>query len=114
MNIRQLRKLLEFWVEILNLPEWKIEVKWGTKKNLEECVGRNYFSIEELDSLILIDKNGDDIEGTLVHELLHLVLDGHRDVDLTNKYDPMLERAINRTAAAMIKLVGRSTFEVTN
>ena len=108
MNLRELKKLLPFWQNILNLPEWNIIVRWGTHKELGDCVGRNYFSPEELSSLILIDRKGDEIESTLVHELLHLVFDGHKNVDMIDQYDPMQERALNRTAAAMLKLVGRA------
>lgn len=65
-------------------------------------MGCNVFSVEELDSLVLLCKGSPNIEETLVHELLHLVFDGHKDVDMVNNYDALHERALNRTAKALM------------
>ena len=110
MTIRQVRRqLLPFWQEALNLREWKIVVKFGTAKEMEDaqgirCQGLNYISVEELESHIFLDRKviEQDVESTLVHELLHLVFDGHKNQ--TMRYDPMQERALNRTAGALMRL----------
>jgi len=106
MNIRQIRKLLAFWVQVLNLSEWKITARWGTKSEMDgdDAVGLNFYSVEELVSTILLDRSqpADEYEHTLVHELLHLVFDGHKPPG--GKYDPLHERALNKTATALIKL----------
>jgi len=104
MNIRKLRKVAEFWIDIFNLREWKIEIRWGTKKEMRDAVGLNYYSVEELKSEILIAKDQTDaeLESTLIHELLHLIFDGHKLPD--DNYDPLHERALNRTAESFVKL----------
>lgn len=105
MTLLQMRKCVPFWLEILNLREWTIKLRWATKAEGKECQGLNYFSVEELKSTVVIDRKVKpaDREETLVHELLHLVFDGHEVVD-TDKYDPLHERALNRTASALMKL----------
>jgi hypothetical protein len=104
MTIRQFRGLLPFWQQVLNLKEWKITVRFGSDEEMSSpghpCQGLNYFSVEELSSEILLHPETD--ESTLVHELLHLVFDGHKHK--LGKYDPLHERALNRTAAALMEL----------
>lgn len=100
MTIRQIRRLIPFWQEVLNLREWKITIRFGTDEEMVDSLGLNYYSVEELQSTILIARG--EGEETVVHELLHLVLDGHKTYD--GMYDPMHERSINRLAAALVKL----------
>jgi hypothetical protein len=100
MTIRQIRRLLPFWQDVLNLREWKISVRFGTSTEMTENVGLNYYSVEELQSQILLARG--EGEETLIHELLHLVFDGHKPDG--GPYDPLHERALNRTAAALTKL----------
>ncbi len=103
MNLREVRKLVPYWQEILNIKEWKITVRWGRKKELPGEVGLNIWSVEELESDILLARNQPAVEETLVHELIHLVVDGHKDPSLEEAYDPLHERAINRLAKALMK-----------
>jgi hypothetical protein len=97
--------VLPLWQKVLNLQEWKIKVRFGSDEEMNAtgnpCQGLNYFSVEELTSEILLHPETD--ESTLVHELLHLVFDGHKSK--LGKYDPLHERALNRTAAALMELV---------
>lgn len=102
MTIRQIRRLLPFWQDVLNLREWKITIRYGTAEEMSDNVGLNYISVEELESLILLSRHQEDVEETLVHELLHLVYDGHKPQDW--RYDAMHERALNRTAKALVTL----------
>lgn len=106
---------MPFWQEVLNLLEWKITIRWATAKESVECVGLNYFSVEEQKSAVAIARNcpKNMQEETLVHELLHLVFDGHTPTD-PDKYDPLHERALNKTAAALIRLVYPAVTNPTN
>lgn len=105
MTIRKLRQRLAYWQEVLKLTEWTITVKFGTPEEMMDesghrCHGLNFISVEELSSQIFLDRG--DGEETLIHELLHVVFDGHRPQD--EPYDPLHERAINRTAAAFMTI----------
>jgi Zn-dependent peptidase ImmA (M78 family) len=101
MTISNLRARAEYWRNRLNLKEWDIRVEWGAKKEMADAVGTCIWSAEELCAIVKL-KRGEpahEIEPTLVHELLHLVLQGHTNYD--GKYDIHLERAINKLAAAL-------------
>lgn len=101
MTLKHLRARTEYWRERLNLKEWTISVGWGTKKEMAGCVGCCTWSAEEMCALVKIkrDEPAKELEPTLVHELLHLVLQGHSNYD--GEYDVHLERAINKLAAAL-------------
>lgn len=43
-----------------------------------------------------------DIEETLIHELLHLKLEGHKVLTRGYKYDPLYERALNVLARVLV------------
>jgi len=95
MTIRQLRSRTVYWQQKLNIPEWTITVKLGGlthKDHVGECI----WCAEELTATICL-KRGQG-EETLIHELLHLVLDGHIPY---YGYDLVRERAINRIAKAL-------------
>jgi Zn-dependent peptidase ImmA (M78 family) len=101
MTISKLRDRAEYWRNRLNLKEWTIRVDWGTKKEMSDAVGTCIWSAEEMAAMVKL-KRGEpahEIEPTLVHELLHLVLQGHANYD--GNYDIHLERAINKLAAAL-------------
>lgn len=104
MRINQLRSLCDYWVNRLNLKEWYISVRWATKEESKVHQGGCKWNTEELKAAVYISHNGNanvEVEETLVHELLHVVLDGHIDFD-DWKYDVNRERAINRIAAALV------------
>jgi len=97
MSLRDLELRTAYWQGRLNLREWRISVRWGSAK---EFHGRIWWNTEELTATMEINKYTKNKEETLVHELLHLVLQGHEE--LTAEYDVNLEKAINRIAAALI------------
>lgn len=108
MTVSQLRNLLPYWQEQLNLNNWTITVQRGTRSQLRkkdengewfECDGYNHWSTEqELSQILLARGQG---EETLVHELLHLVFDDHLPF---MDYDPFHERGLNRVAKALVTL----------
>lgn len=107
MTTKQLREAITYWQTVLNLGDWNIRVRIGKKIELtdpdgNECLGMNFIYPEELQSEIIL-KRGES-EETLVHEMLHIVFDG--DVQQDGLYDVLHERAINRTAKALLKVRG--------
>lgn len=111
MKIRELRQLTKKWIDILELGEWKgrVKVNWGTEEELKNAEGDaldgvNIFSTERRLSEVFINPELEDhqIIETLVHELLHLVVDGHKNS--LGEYDAMHERALDRLAEAFVKL----------
>jgi Zn-dependent peptidase ImmA (M78 family) len=69
------------------VPVEEMPNEWGTAQ----------WVTEECSAIIRIREDAN--EETLVHELLHLVLDGHKRY---RRYSEMSERAINRIAAALV------------
>lgn len=106
VKIREARRLAHYWLDILGIPEWKekLVVRWGAKKEMPDVDGLNFIEPEFVESEILLwpRRSDEEIEHTIVHELLHLVVDGHKVPD--TKYDPMHERALNRLATTLIAL----------
>lgn len=102
MTLRKLRERAEFWPGILNLPEWRIVVRRPRGKEAKDCVGFCLFSAEELYAEIgICSGQGED---TLLHEMLHVLIDGHLTYQESH-YSELHERAINRLAAGFMKLV---------
>lgn len=100
MTLSELRERTMYWQERLNLREWDISIQWGTPREMEEALGLCLWNVEELSAVIKLRRRGAQQESTLVHELLHITLQGHEDY---STYDQHLERAINRIAAALIQ-----------
>ncbi len=100
MTLPQLKLRLAYWKTRLNLPEWKIALGWGTVKDMEGDLGRCAWNVEELEAIVKLNRRDPQQETTLVHELLHIVIQGHADYET---YDPHLERAINRIANALME-----------
>lgn len=101
MTLPQLRKRAEYWQERLSIRDWRIAVKWGTAKKMGDDEGKIDFCSEDLSATVFLKRGSAAKEETLVHELLHVVIEGDKKEDL--KYDVHLERAINRIAAALCK-----------
>lgn len=99
MTLAILRSRLTYWQHRLNLPEWTIRVNWGSKREMGDSVGLCLWHTEEQAAIVKILRGQPDTEETLVHELLHIVLQGHDE--LKDDYSVNLERAINRIAHAL-------------
>lgn len=105
---QRLQRLSRKWIKKLKLQNFqKIDVCLGTPEQMEESVGWAQWSPEYGHALITIldplqneDITADEydtyLETTLIHELLHLRLEGHKTMEsVTNVYDPAHEAAIN-------------------
>ncbi len=97
MRVAELQALSTLWQERLNLREWNITTRWG--KGMKNLHGQCWWDAENLVAVVTICKYSRDKELTLVHELLHLVLEGHEEFKGPNV---IVERAINRIAAALV------------
>jgi len=105
MTIRELRGHAASWKKRLGLREWEIQVHWGSPSKApdpsqlemsEDCDGNAWWFTEESHALILINKRSQIPLETLIHELLHVRLEGHKPAP--GKYDPLYERALNTIA----------------
>ncbi len=104
-----LRRDLAFWQAALGLQHWRIDLKRGvpvkgeakpfTAELPDNWVGATWWTVEDPNVVISIRKG----EGThtLVHELLHLRLEGHRPCPA--RYNPHYERALNHLADALME-----------
>ena len=101
MQIAQLRGRARYWQDRLNLKEWKIKVRWGKPEEMADCVGCTWWQAEENIGEISILRSDSTPEATLVHELLHIVLQGHIAYD--GVYDVHVERAINKLTDAFLR-----------
>lgn len=105
MTQPQLSRACLSWQKRLRLQDWRISINFGTEQEMTNpypCDGLTHYSPEEMTATILIAAEQDDadegIEKTIIHELLHLVIHGDRELE---KYEVMTERAINQIADAL-------------
>ncbi|WP_433956986.1 hypothetical protein [Cytobacillus horneckiae] len=113
----QLREKLKYWVKILRLQDWIIEVKIARGKDMLEnasaCVNwtlsKKMASIKVLDPIDYPDDvmGERDMENDLVHELLHLHLAPINDYFNNNNdfYNTFEEQAIESITSGLIAVV---------
>jgi Zn-dependent peptidase ImmA (M78 family) len=113
MTSRKLASLRKRWLERLGLTDWEeIEVTLLPKDKLSypDSDGYAYWQPEYKKAIIDINADLDDaeIEETLVHELLHVRLEGHKLLTPKTRYDALYERALNVLATTLCKGYKRS------
>src|SRR6185369_9187652 len=107
-SMADLRRDLAFWQAALGLQHWRITLKRGksveidpkpfSNEILSTCAAHSWWVAESPNAVIaLLPTEG---THTLVHELLHIRLEGHRKSPA--KYDPLYERAINHLTEALL------------
>lgn len=106
--------LLAKWKKILKLRDWDIRIKYARAYDLPEGkVGTSGWVARNASALIKIldpvDYSPDsvwpqDVEGTVVHELLHLHFAAIDDLIVGNLAGIVLEQAINRIENALTSL----------
>lgn len=108
MTIGELRQELKRIQVLLGLTEWSIRVSWGKpsehpsydKGEMDAgSVGNACWHTEECKAWIYLRRGSENLKETLIHELLHIRLEGHRENPM--KYDALYERALNAIAAAI-------------
>ena len=110
---KALGQIARRWIRCLELdqPVWRsITIFYAEPDEIPGCVGYCSFTPEHQSAEILIlhpdylqdhtKETGQTVEHIVVHELLHLVLDGHKS---TGKSDSRHEQAINCLARALLK-----------
>ena len=96
MTIEEIRDRGTYWRQRLQLREWA-NINYVVRSVSEMAeLGRSSWMTEECTATIEIREDAK--EDTIVHEMLHLVIDGHKRY---RRYNELTERAINRIAAAL-------------
>jgi hypothetical protein len=106
MTSRQLTSLGRSYMRKLGMVEWIPNTKFRFVRNLKdesgcELHGQSTWMAEERQAWIALRPNADDrmLEETTIHELLHILFEGHKPVD-NSQYDAGYEFALNRSAKA--------------
>lgn len=92
------------WQRILRLQNWEIDVRWMLKSDDHfECSnGYCVWSEQHKSAKIVISKESEDIEQTVVHECLHLLLHGNKPIERAMRGDLVgQEFAINTLASVL-------------
>jgi hypothetical protein len=112
-----LRRLLRYWQRRLRLADWKCSIRFAPKTELKDCQGKNEHNENARTSEILVLNPADydpneypgkipqDVEDTVVHELLHLHFSWFKPRNKAEEI--MLEQAIESIAGALIALKRR-------
>jgi len=100
MTNSQLKKFCKEWQKRLRLQDWNVSVAFGI---LEDSTGLTKINPNFKVAKVIIDEEGNnELEITLVHELLHLHADPFSQ-DLQEKYKTNLEAMIELTARALVE-----------
>lgn len=110
MTSRQLTSIGRKFMKRLEMDEWILRAKFIVARDLkndkgEELHGQSQWMPEERQCWILVRPTDDaDLFGeTLIHEILHVRLEGHLNPMDTEKYDAGYEYALNCLARALWK-----------
>jgi hypothetical protein len=110
MTSRELTRIGKRFMKRLQMDEWIPRAKFRIVHNLaneqgDELHGQSQWFPEERQCWIVVRPTEDaDLLGeTLVHEILHVRLEGHLPPSEVEKYDPAYEYALNCTARAIWK-----------
>lgn len=105
VKIGEFRAATAYWQGRLGLQEWKIKVVFGKpsadpdleREMHEGTLGNCCWDTETAEATILLHREAQ--IDTLVHEMLHLRLEGHRS---PVEYDQMYERALNAITTGLL------------
>ena len=113
-NIDRLEELLEEWKSILHLEQWDIELRRSRQIDFleEDNQGEITFNKVECQAIIRILDHIDwvdtpfkqDMEKTLVHELLHIIYADFEPKDSNSLRYTLWHRSIDSTARALVSL----------
>lgn len=113
MDKNELQPLCEEWQKILGLSHWEIVIKTKRKEQMTiqgaGCCTWNTCGEQAIIEICdPMDWDNDDfeqdIEKTLVHELLHIVFGDWENKEDGSAVDILHEQAIDRTAKALMTL----------
>jgi len=103
VTIREAREYVDRWKNRMDLSDWTIATRWGTKAEMIDekgdfCLGYCDWDHENKTAKIRLARNRADTKHTIRHELVHLVLEGHREQP--KRYVKPFETAIDRLSTA--------------
>lgn len=123
---KKLNNCLKHWQKVLGLENWRIKVQFADPRDIEDFLGykacacisisptmenavikigyQNFYDQDDIDLY-----GTDDIEFSLIHELLHIYFQG-LDLDKEEKTQLTLETIINRMCRALL-VSGRTEYE---
>lgn len=115
LDLPQLEQLKNEWQKILSLESWDIRVCVTRRKQMPDttCDGTNLFNQDhELAMINIVDPQDyesdlgaeQDMEETLLHELLHLVLSRCAPDENDALRMSLFEQSINRLSRAFIRI----------
>lgn len=114
----ELRQKCAEWQKVLRLEDWDVKVKLKRGRDLElGGAGECGWTIEKKQALIKITDSADyppdciipqDMERTLVHELLHLHFAPFDDFESGTAEDTATEQAIHFISCALVDLARRT------
>jgi hypothetical protein len=114
MTLAELKESCAYWQEKLGLSHWRVGIRIERARNmpLGDSQGCNEFSIDTERALISILDPGDypegpfgqDMEATLVHELLHIPFRYISDPEQGTLERVHLESTVDRLARALVSL----------
>lgn len=115
LNESEFQKKLIYWQKKLNLSDWDIEARIERARNMrEDCAGTVNWTLTNKQATIkILDPidypedvmGGQDMEKTLIHELLHIHLAPiNEDYSEKEHYVLFEEWAINSISEALISL----------
>jgi len=111
----QLNERAAYWQEVLRLQDWDVQVKKARREEFDgdregDC---EYLSSSKTAMIRILDESHyptdawceQDMELTLVHELLHLHFSAIRDLAYgIDHYELFEEQAINKMSQALVQL----------
>lgn len=107
MTLSQLRAIAKQWQANLRLQDWEIKVRWMTKaEKAGEYLNANGFcgwNEQHKFANVVIDRDGEHIESTVIHELLHILWEGNLPLEKTGSNLTHKEIAINTLAELLAK-----------
>lgn len=106
MKLEQLKNRASYWCQLLGVEDrWIVTLSVGNTGNMDGLAGCNELEPEYQKSHIMIAP--DEGEETLVHEILHILLDGYKSREEIKEDRPQHELAINKISAALVVLAAK-------
>ena len=110
MTLRELLAYTGKWRDQLGLSQWEIEAKWmsaADRRSMPDTNGYCWWSEQHQYAEIRVSKDSEDIEHTVIHELLHLRLEGHEVMAEMDNHRTPVEVCINRLADQLRRMEKR-------
>jgi predicted SprT family Zn-dependent metalloprotease len=120
MAVFKITNTIKKWQDVLNLLDWKINYKFVDFKRADNYPqkGDIKVSVKTKTATILLKKDQPNIENTIVHELVHLILwdldhyaESRLNADQKNKYFDLLESTVKKLTDIIEKTQRQKTFE---